>query len=527
MIPGKQYKPEDILEAAWRRRLVVVAPILLMALATLTISWLLPDRYRSEAVLLIVPQRVPETYVRATVTARLDERLQSINQQILTRSQLESIIQEFNLYPSERRRLMMEDVIQLMRKDIEIGRAGSRGDSGTFTVAFEAGDPRTAMLVTERLASLFIRQNLQDRSAFADQTDQFLESQLNDARVKLKEHETKLEQFKREHPGSMPEEMQQTQQALANAQAQLQALQESIYRDRDRQLMLQRMIDEASSTMAAVVQSGDPALPTSAQSSSRQLELARGALREMEMKLKPEHPDIRAQRRLIRDLEAKAAAEELQRPVSPTTRPANPAQAAYAAKIAELRAESDSIDRRLVTKQEDEKKLLAAVSSYRQRLESVPAVQSQQTDLMRDYSTLQLQYQTLLTKSQEAKMASNMERRQIGEQFKVIEPARMAIRPASPNRLRLNLVGVMFGIVLGVGFAGLLEYRDKSLRTEEDVVMTLALPVLAIVPRMRTPVERRKERRMKLVLASSGLLGVVGCAIVVAWKFRALAAWVR
>jgi polysaccharide chain length determinant protein (PEP-CTERM system associated) len=526
VIPGKTYKPEDVLEAAWRRRWFIVAPLVLFTVTAVTVSLLLPDRYRSEATLLIVPQRVPENYVRATVTARLDERLRSIGQQILTRTQLERIMQEFDLYPNERRTMIMEDVIELMKKDIDIG--PPRGNAGTFTVSFEAGNPRTAMVVTERLASLFIRQNLEDRSAFAEQTGQFLDSQLEESRRKLKDHEAKLEAFKRENPGRMPEEMQANQMALGAAQGQLQSLQETIYRDRDRQLMLQQMLSDAKAQMAAIEKNVDPALPAATQPAARQLEAAKQALRIMSMKLRPEHPDIRSQQRLIRDLEQKAAAEALQQPVTPAVAaPATPAEAVLASKIAEMQAEWDQIDRRMAAKQDDEKRLLASINTARQRLESIPTVSTRLTELMRDYTTLQGQYQSLLAKSQEAKIAANMERREIGEQFKIIDPPRLPPRPVSPNRTRVNLLGSCLGLALGLAFAVLLEYRDTSLRSEEDVLTALCLPVLAFVPTMITAAERRKQQRLRVLLASSGLVAVALSVAVVAWKFRAIATWIR
>ena len=527
MIPGKTYKPEDILEAAWRRRWFIVVPLVLFSVATVTVSLVLPDRYRAEATMLIVPQRVPENYVKPTVTARLDERLRSIGQQILTRTQLERIMQEFDLYPAERRTMIMEDVIELMKRDIDIGPPRG-GASGTFTVSFEAGNPKTAMVVTERLASLFIRQNLEDRSAFAEQTDQFLESQLDESRRKLKEHEAKLEAFKRENPGRMPEEMQANQLALASAQGQLQSLQETIYRDRDRQLMLQQMINDAKAQQAAVEKTVDLSVPPGAQPAAKQLEAARQALRIMSMKLRPEHPDIRSQQRLIRDLEQKAAAEAAQQPVTPTPEVAStPAEAVLASKINEMQAESDQIERRLATKQETEKRLLASINTARERLESIPGVSTRLTELMRDYTTLQTQYQNLLAKSQEAKIAANMERREIGEQFKIIDPPRLPPRPVSPNRPRLNLLGSALGLALGLALAVLLEYRDTSLRSEDDVLVALSLPVVALVPTMVTAAERKKQRRLRLLLASSGIAGVLVSVAVVAWKFRSIATWIR
>jgi polysaccharide chain length determinant protein (PEP-CTERM system associated) len=531
VIPGKQYKPEDILEAAWRRRWFILLPLVVCSIATFTVSQILPDRYRSEAVLLIVPQRVPENYVRPTVTTRLDERLQAIGQQLLSRTQLERIIQEFDLYSDERRSTIMEDVVETMRtKHIRIGpRGGPRADSGAFAVSFESDNPRTAMLVTERLASLFIRANIEDRAVFAEMTDQFLQSQLADARRGLMEREKKLEAFRRANAGRLPSESSTNQQAMLSTQMQLQSLQESINRDRDRQTTLQRLITDlvtaANAAPPVVDAAGNPLAPVPA---ARQLEIAQTTLRNMQMRLKPDHPDIKAMKRHIRDVEQKVAAETLEQPVSPVVSVSkNPADVARQTKLSEYQAEAEAIERRIAGKQEGERRLLTALSDYRRRLEAAPGLESELTELMRDYTTMQETYQSLLTKSQEAKVAANLERRQIGEQFKIIDNARLPQRPTSPNRLRINLIGVFVGLVMGLGVAALLEYRDSSLRTEDDVVVALSLPVLALVPTMMTSGERDKQKRHRLLLASSGVLALVLSAALIAWKFGIVDEWIR
>jgi polysaccharide chain length determinant protein (PEP-CTERM system associated) len=525
VIPGKQYKPEDFLEIAWRRRWVIVAPFVFVSAVTVLTAALLPDRYRSEALLQVAPQQVPENYVKPTVTQRIDSRLGAMVDSILSRTQLEQIIQEFNLYPKERKRLIMEDVVQRMRShDILIGgRTGGRIQSDSFSVGFESDNPRTAMLVAERLASLFIKQNLRDRSVFAEQTDQFLQSQLDATRAQLKGYEEKLERFRQSNPGRMPQEVQTNEQSLAAAQSQLRAVQDSIERDRDRELMLQRMIAQANETASQPPPPPPSTAVPQALTPAQQDEAAKAGLRNMETRLKPDHPDIRAQKRLIRDLEAKAAAAALQVPVSPSGDPEPP----KSTRAAELQAEFDMIEQRLPVKQQSEKQLLDAIDKYRVQLQAIPAVETELTSLMRDYTTLQKTYQDLLTKSEEAKVAANLERRQIGEQFRVIDSAGLPQRPISPNRPRIIALGCFLGLALGLGVAGLLEYKDKSLRTEEDVLTALALPVLALVPTMITNEERRRLKRNRLFAFSSGAAVVIGSVVVITWKFQAIADWIR
>jgi polysaccharide chain length determinant protein (PEP-CTERM system associated) len=527
VIPGKQYKPEDFVEIAWRRRWFILAPFVLIMAGTFTVTQLLPDLYRSSALLLIVPQRIPENLVRSTVTTRLDERLSAISQEILSRTRLENIVQEFDLYPNERRRMIMEDVIENMRsKDIIFSPPRSRGgDSGSFTISFEYTNPRTAMLVTERLASLFIRENIENRAVLADQTDQFLQSQLQEAERQLKDREKKLEVFRRTNPGLMPQQMEANQQALQNTQLQLQALQESMNHDRDRQIWVQRQL--ADLAMASSV----PALPEPASATpapmtaTRQLEIANANLKAMRLRYKPDHPDIKQVERTIAELERKAAAEALEQPLSPVTSGVSGADQARASRLSDLQTEEQTLQRRIAERQEDERKLLAQMTVYRQRLEAAPGVESELTQLMRDYTTLQNLYQSLLGKSQDAKVSANLERRQIGETFKIIDSPRMPQRPTSPNRLKYNLLGALAALGVGLGLAALLEYRDSSLRTEDDIVTALSLPVLAMVPTMTTKVERLKRRRQRLLLASSGAVALLLCIGALAWKFPFLNQW--
>ena len=162
-------------------------------LGTVVVAHYLPNRYRSETVILVVPQQVPESYVRSTVTSRIEDRLQSISQQILSRTRLERIIQDFNLYERERQMGIMEDVVERMRtRDIRVDTL--KGDA--FRIAFIGDNPMTVMRVTDRLASHFIDENLRDREILAQGTSQFLTVQLEDARRRLIEQEKKLEAYR-------------------------------------------------------------------------------------------------------------------------------------------------------------------------------------------------------------------------------------------------------------------------------------------------------------------------------------------
>ena len=517
MLPGKKYRPEDFLQMAWRRRWVILAPALVIGLGVAAWSWTLPNRYRSEAVILIVPQRVPKEFVRSTVATEVDERLQTISQQILSRTRLERIILDFNLYPEERRSGIMEDVVEKMRTQdisISIGKTRRGEDSTSFRVGYVADRPRTAMQVAERLASLFIEENLRDRELLAEGTDQFLESQLEEARRQLLENERKLEEYKRRYMGQLPTQLQANLTVLQNSQTQLQSLTESINRDRDQRTMLQRMLSDvlaappAPKAAVAAGPAGQSTVPVTVQG---QLEVARAQLAGLLLRLKPEHPDVLRAERLVKELEGKVAAEALSQPVSPQAPPEGPitvSDPAQQRRIDELRTQIGTLDAQLASKLREEERLRGLIGAYQARVEATPGRESELVALTRDYDTLRGRYQQLLSKREDARIASNLEKRQVGEQFKIIDPARLPERPESPDRVRINVIGLLAGLVAGLGLAALLSYRDTSLRTEDDVLVVLALPVLAAIPRLTTSLERRRRRRRRIALSMATALVV-------------------
>ena len=532
MIPGKKYGPEDYLRMVWNRRWLLAAPFLLIAIGTAVVSSQLPNRYRSQTMILIVPQRVPENYVEPTITTPLEDRLQMIKQQILNRTRLERIIQEFNLYERERKTMIMEDVFEQMRtKDIKVNIVPARSrynESSAFTVSYESSNARTAMLVTDRLATLFINENLQDRSVLADVTSQFLEEQVQDARRRLTEHEKKLEAYRRANQGTLPTELQSNLQGIQTAQSQIHTLQESLMRDQDRKSALERQIQDlqlatpAPAAPMPVAPGGDPA-SFAGHTAAQRLEAARAALTVMEMRLKAEHPDIVRLKKDIRDLEREADKEALQRPISEATPAAagvSPAEAARLSRISELQGEVSSLTRRLSAGQQEQQRLTVLMGAYQRRVEATPARESELVALMRDYDTLQKMYTELLTKNEASKVAANLERKQIGEQFKVLDGARLPEKPVSPDRVRMNVMGVGAGLAVGLALVFLLEWRDTSLKSEADVVTALSLPVLAIVPAIETKKELVSRRRRRVVVVAAAVVLVMSTAAAAVWKLH-------
>ena len=515
MVPGKKYTPEDFLDIARRRIWLIIIPFVLVSTATAIVAKRTPNLYRSETVILVVPQRIPESYVRSTITSRIEDRLQSIGQQILSRTRLERIILDFDLYAGDRRTAPMENVVEIMRRDIEVETV--KGDA--FKVTYVSGDPKAAMEVTNRLASLFIEENRRDREVLADGTNQFLESQLEDARRRLAEHEKKVQEYRQQYTGELPTQVQSNLQVIQNTQLQVQAIVESIDRDRDRRIVLERSIADASAADERSAGAGTSPVEAQASPEEEELETARRALRELQARLTSEHPDVARAKRQLRELEAKAAPSAAAPAPQPEIRPARPT--ATAARIRNLQNEMQNIDRQIAYKEAEERRLRGVIATYQARVEAAPKRESELIELTRDYTTLQQLYTGLLAKREDSKIAANLERRQAGEQFRILDPARVPEQPFSPNRTRMNLMGAIAGLALGLGLVALLEYRDTTLRTDDDVLSTLNLPVLAVIPLLVTSVDdRRQKRRLWAAVAAAASVMVIGTAVVV-WKAMA------
>jgi polysaccharide chain length determinant protein (PEP-CTERM system associated) len=528
MLPGKSITPDEILRVAARRKWYLVVPVMAGAFAALLVSRFLPNQYESDTLIQIVPQRIPDSYVRSTVTTEVDDRLKSIEQQIMSRTRLEQTILELNLYPEERRSSPMEDVVVTMRTRIGVDlvtgppRRGERPIEA-FRVRFKYHDAQIAMRVTERLASWFIDENARLRGTLADATNEFLESQLLDAKRRLVDQERKVKEFRERHAGSLPDQLMSNFQAIQSTQIQLQAVVESSARDRDRKLMLERLYNEAVAEQhlldsqpppAPVGQAPAPGSVTAQGSPRQQLEAARSQLAIAESRLTPEHPDIRRLKRIIADLEAKVEAETKvpagEQPVRTVSN--NPFDVQRRDRITNLKAEMESLTSQIAFKEREEKRMRALVASYQARIEAVPGVETEWAALSRDYETLQQSYKNLLQKSEESKVAANLERQQIGEQVRVLDPPRVPGRPVSPQRLVVNAAGAVIGLVIGLGIVGLLEFTNSTYRTEADVVNALGLPVLAIVPAVHTSAELRAFTRRRWKLTAGVAIVLVAAA---------------
>jgi protein tyrosine kinase modulator len=525
MLPGKTYTVDEVLRIARKRVWVVLVPLAVIAAATAVVARRLPDTYRSAAVIVVVAQRIPETYVKPTVNMRIEDRLQAIKAQILSRTQLEQTIKTFNLYAQERKNgALMEDIVMRMRNEVEIS-PSRLGEA--FTISYVGEDPRLVTRVTEYLTTSFINQSLKDRSSLADQTSQFLDTQLQEAHEKLIEQEKKLLAYNQQHAGELPAQQQSNLQAIANIQMQIQSVLMEISTLQERRRTIEKQIVDLQTRselfpmdQTVPVTPNVPFIPGTGSPAVRLAE-ARGKLATYQaQKLTDDHPDVKTVKRLIVELEKAVDAEALKQPVSSVTPKAmTPAQYAQQQQMENLRDEKDNVIKRLADRQAEEVRLRAQSATYQFRADMAPTRASELVELTRDYSALNGQYSSLLTKKNESKIAANLEERQIGEQFRLLDPARMPEKPSKPNRPMINLMGIGAGFSFGLALVGLLEYRDSSFKTDDEVAAILTLPVLAVVPLMQSDEDRARANRRRLVMGVGFGSTVLGCLAVLVYTF--------
>lgn len=536
MMPARRYTPATILWILKKRFWLLVAPMIVLGLMATAVSFSMKDRYRAQTMILVVPQRVPENYVRPAVAESIEQRIASITPQIMSETRLERIITELDLYPDVRRKPGgMQALVEDLRSDINVEII--RGD--LFRVSYSGSNPYKVMQVTQRLASLFVEENLKDREQLAVGTNRFLEGQLDNTRRQLEEQERKVQEYRQTHAGELPSQIGATLQVLQTASFQFQAGEEALARERDRRLELERALAEltqadaqartaqkipdgpAPAAVPDVTSGAAPPVPA-ADLAGRlvQLHAYQQQLATLELRLKPDHPDVMRVRRLIADLEkttGKAVDGGSTESGSNDEAP-DSATIVRNARIAQVRAQLANADKEITRRAAEQDKLKAQIVVLQQRVDAQPQREAEQIALTRDYETLRGTYQSLLAKKEESGIAANLEREQVSQQFKTIDPARLPERPYGPNRMLINLVAAGAGLAFGLGLTVLLELRDQSFRSAAEIVPVLSLPVLASVPSIITASERRKARRIAMAVITL-IVTSLGTAGVLAYKY--------
>jgi polysaccharide chain length determinant protein (PEP-CTERM system associated) len=501
-----------------RRRWWFVLPAATVIIATAIALTVLPNRYTSEATIIVVQQSVPERYVVPTATTDLNRVLEAMMHEVLSRPQLLALIEEFGLYRNERAHLAPEVVLSRMRDDVDVkpldpvGGSSGQKNLNAFKISYTSSTPQAAQQVTSRLTSLFIQTNLKSRARQATNTTSFLHEQLEAAKKKLADQEQTLRDFKMQYLGTLPEQQQGNLAILASIQSELQNTEESLNRARQQRVYLQSMLDgyrRLASQRASLAASVGASPVSGVTSVAGPLDAARSNLARLRAKeadllttYGAQYPELVEVQRQIAAAQAAIAtassadlvAKDAQSPKGESRRPPigelrftpedNAAMAQTASQLDANQLEIDNLSK-------DETQLKAKSATYQDRLNLTPVREQQLAGLMRDDELLKKEYSELLSKELESQMATSLEEQQGGQQFRLIDPPTLPTIPSSPQRGKIALGGVAAGLCLGLALALVVDSTDRTFHREKEISRLQRFPIIVSVPLILTARELR------------------------------------
>jgi uncharacterized protein involved in exopolysaccharide biosynthesis len=330
-----------------------------------------------------------------------------------------------------------------------------------------------------------------------------------------------LEEYRKNHSGQLPSQMQSNLAAIQSASMQMQTLNEATNRAQERRLLIERQIADTQAVPlpSTAVGSNDAPAPLS---TAQQLDAARARLAAFMQRYTPDHPDVVSLERTISELVAKLESETPVGAIAEPKRPVTPAEAAQQQRLLDLQAQLAVIDLQLSSNRAEVERLQKVVADYQARIDAAPTRESELVELTRDYSTMQAAYTNLLVKREDAMLAANLERRQIGEQFKLLDTASMPERPFNQTqRLGIMSSGAIAGLLIGLLIIAGLELLDGSVRSEEEALRAFSVPVLALIPPMSSMREARAaKRRARLIDVGGAAMLLAAVAVVVVWRLQ-------
>ncbi len=467
--------------------LVPVCAVSCCALAIL-VATQLPKKYKSQTLVLVAKPTVPTDIVKPVVTEDLNQRLASMKQQILSRTRLEPVLDKFDIYREDRKRVHLEDLIDRLREAIEISpvepMAGTQDRTmAGFNVSVTFNNPQTAQQICTEITSMFMEQNARALEQQAVQTTSFLSQQVDEAKAKLDEQDAKLAQFKRQYIGSLPEEEQTNLSLLGALNTQLEANTQALSRAQQDKAFNESLLSQQEANWKASRRGQNP------ETAEDQLRVLQDQLTALESRYTAEHPDVIKTKNQINDLKKKMAEE-------PNTDDPSRGRhtAAETPQMQQLRAtlRQDEINIADLTKRQLQIQEQGRVLEG--RVQAVPGVEQNLKELTRNYQSALDFYNELLKKRDNSAMATDLAHQQEGEQFRVLDPPSLPTKPSFPKLVVFAGGGLGGGLVLGVGILYMLMAMDQTLHTDREVELYLKLPVLASLPMFDASALSRNNR---------------------------------
>ena len=576
------FLPLSIARMLWKRKIAIVIIWILLSGGTVLVVRSLPPVYKSEALILVDSQKIPEKFVAATVSTDLQDRIATISQQILSTAQLKKIINDFDLYHNERATQFEEEILDRMRKDItvKLERGWSENRPGAFRVGYQGPNPSVVAQVANRLANLYVEENLKAREVQAEGTADFIDNQLQEAKKNLDDMESAVSKFKLKYNGELPEQQSALAGTLARLQVQLEANRDATNRAQERKLMLENSLSSEQATAGFLNQalSSPPAAPASPSQptpftaasigpkSPSRLEALRTQLGQLRARYTDSYPEVRrlemeiAQQQLLDHQAAESASNAStadgnmssgsKTVPSSTTQPVKTASAtapdqgnpgtapkqqktvvvvngsnllASRERLNNLESQIKQTDGELQFRKAEQERILQDIATYQGRLEKLPIREQEMAQITRDYEISKANYKSLLDKKFSAEMATDMERRQKSERFTILDAAPVPEKPAKPNRPLLMGIGSALSLLIGLACGLGVEFRRQPLLGEWE--LPPGVPILARLPFVEIRGEatdggrRQFGRGLRIALWSSAALSVVALIGAAAYYF--------
>jgi len=428
---------------------------------------------------LVEQPLVPDNYVKPVVSRDLNQRLASMQEQILSRTRLQHLVEDFGLYKKDVNRVPMEVLVARLRKSIKVTpmnpMPGTRSqDLPGFNVDVTLGEARLAQQICTEITSMFMAQNSRLHAQQAEDTAQFLAKQLEEAKAKLDDQDAKLAEFQSRYIGELPEDAQTNLALFMGMNPQLEAVTQALNQAQQSKALTESMLSQQVGAWQSAQKGQNP------ESVEQQLNEDQRTLLSLKQHYTDQHPDVIKLKSDIAELQKKiqeASIQQQARPTEPNARYRiyEPPQ------IQQLRAQLHQIQLTISQKTREQEHLQKQIGVLQSRVQLSPMVQEKFKALTRDYQTALSFYNDLLAKRNESQMATELEHHQQGEQFLTLDPPSLPERPTFPNRPLFSLCGLCGGFILGLGMAQLAELHDKSMRTKKDVVQYLGVPTLAVI----------------------------------------------
>jgi len=495
----------DSWSIARRRAQVMAATSIGIALIVYWIAMALPNKYESYATVLVTPQTVDPTLVAAGVPdSDLNNRLYLMSAEILSRGRLSKIIDDLGLYAGESQYMVREQIIDRMREGVGVQPVLTELNQGVkrrneieeisqFRISFTHRNATIAMQVAQRLSNDFIEQHIETRITLSQKSLEFIDDELARLAERIREVEARVAEVKNANPGRLPEDMTTTQRRLERLMTDMAFAQRSLSEAISDEGFFRSQINNAPVGIGEMTPEN--------RLKSLDLQIAEYRARGFTDK----HPDVVKTKLEIATLKQAIALGEIE------NADGDDRILSYSQQSAE--AERQRATLRKASAEGEIARLQAAVDELQTQLAHTPAVAEVLDGLDREYRHLFDSYQDFSNRQLEAMVQAQLERRQLGEQFRVLESAFIAPEASSPNRLLIMILGSFFAIAVGLGVGVLRESMDSSLHSARQLQTAVSIPVLAAIPKILLEADLAALRRSR-IRVSLGAAFVICFALV-------------